>query len=44
MTDRELKQCLIAITIACVLAVAVVVAEYFYDNEQGKILPFQQRH
>ncbi len=28
MTDKQLKQCLIIITIACVIAVAVVVAEY----------------
>lgn len=28
MTDKELKQCLIAITIAAVLSAAVVVAEY----------------
>ena len=28
MTDKQLKQCLIVITIAAVLSVAVVVAEY----------------
>lgn len=28
MTDKQLKQCLIVITIASILAVAVVVAEY----------------
>ena len=28
MNDKQFKQCLIVITIACVLAVAVVVAEY----------------